>query len=675
MAKNIDVQDNPAIKTDGTIECGGYTIDPSQSLPQYNIGSALAYQAQTKAGNKMLALVQSDDLPFRINNAKILIRDPCNNMLRLYHEQAVTWLDGTNKRVAIQQFPAIPKLLSSLHDKRKPIPHTVIMNILIEPFGQLFNYMRHRRLYHGFIRPDNIYWDGSETSAMIFGPTHTGPALYYQDYRFLELNNSLCEPVLRGEGDLDDDLYAFGITLMSALLGYVPANDLSPHELLEEKILRGSYACYAQNVKFRDNIAELLKGILHDNIEKRWDEDEFSEWLLGRKQSPQQQFLPRRANEPIIIDDRKCYTLQELYILHHNHWETIANTVETDQLSMWIRKNFSDLPIYNSIRNLFSKMDKNNNKDTLAAMILMHIWPEAGAIYKGKNFFPDGIILYMGIHAEDNKVIKFVHEVYETNIVQFWAELLPTKMKKRSRYVTRYNNFMETLNNKSIGWGLSRAIYDNLYGMNCKSPILLDENVVMPQEILPTFEKLASQKKLRPSDILIDHHVAGFIMAHTVNKPTGDISKFDDRRVRLDGKLKAQLSILTSLAREYHREQKFPFLTKYMVLSLNAVIDKCYANSTKRKLNKSLLMAGKKGDLNALLRIINDQALIIEDTKRFLTAQDEYNHLCLETRQQFMNLANIKQRSAQTGGELSMVVSGIGSAAISVIIFLIQLLI
>ena len=100
---------------DGMISCGGYSINPSLPLPQFDIGNSLAYEAYSSSGknNKMLALVQEADLPSRVNVAKLLVREPTSFMLRGYHEQPTTWTDGKKKRIFIQQYPNIPKLYIS----------------------------------------------------------------------------------------------------------------------------------------------------------------------------------------------------------------------------------------------------------------------------------------------------------------------------------------------------------------------------------------------------------------------------------------------------------------------------------------------------------------------------------------------------------------------------------
>ena len=664
------------VESEGSIiECGGYRVNTSMPLPQFNIGNSRAYEAYSGKDSKMLALVQEDNLPSRVNVAKMLVRDPSSFMMRAYHEEPIMWIDGVKKRTFIQQYPNMPKLFSALDTKHKPMPVSTLITALIEPFGNLFNYMKSMRTYHGFIRPDNMYWDGTENSPVLFGPAHAGPPLYYQDHRFLNIQSALCEPILRGDGDLLDDLYAFGVCIISVLLGYVPASDMNPQELLEEKILRGSYITYLRDRRFKDTIAELLRGILHDNIDKRWNEDEFSEWLLGRKQSPQQQFLPRSAAESIIVDEQPYYTLQDVYVLHQKNWQTVKTLVETGRLFMWIRKNFSDMPIYGTMRDLLSSpIAITSNKDHLTAMVLMTIWPEGGVVYMGKNFRPDGIVAYVCQNYQDKEVINFALEVYDMELVDFWFELLPPRAKKKKRNVTRYHNFMDVMMSNSISSGVTRAMYENNVGMICQSPIMLKEAVVLPQEIIPALESLASTKQLNPNEIWVDQHIAGFIMAHLTHKPTGEITKIFDPKVKHYNKLKAQLAIFVILWKEFHRDQKFYATTKYLAIAMRPICEQYYSGAVQKNVEKMLLITGKKGDFNALLNLVEDQSTLRDDAKRFIKAQDEYDELCTETRNQFMELAQIGRTAAETGGELSMVVSGIGSAMITVVLFIIQLI-
>lgn len=676
MAIESLLQSNVETSQDGMVECGGYRINTNMMLPQFNIGNSVAYEAYsgTDKLNKLIALVQEETLPSRVNVAKLLVREPSSYMMRAYHEQPTLWSDGAKRRVLIQQYPNIPKLFPTLDSRIKPMPVSTLITALIEPFGNLFNYMKSMRSYHGFIRPDNMYWDGGESSAVLFGPAHAGPPLYYQDYRFLNIQSTLCEPILRGDGDLVDDLYAFGVCIISVLLGYVPASDMTPQELLEEKILRGSYTTYLRDRRFKDTISELLRGILHDNVDKRWNEDEFSEWLLGRKQSPAQQFLPRASAEPIIIDELSYYTLQDVYVLHQKNWQTIKTLVETGRLFMWIRKNFSDMPIYGAMRELLSNPITNtSNKDHLTAMVLMTIWPEGGVVYIGKNFRPDGIVAYVSHNYDDQNVINFAIEIYEIELVEFWFALLPPRAKKKKRHLTRYNNFMDVMLSNNIGAGITRAMYENNVGVICQSPLLSKEAVTLPQEIIPALESLASTKQLNPNAIWIDEHFAGFIMAHLTHKPTGEITKLFDPKIKHFNKLKAQMAIFVILWKEFHRDQKFFATTKYLAIAMRPICEQYYSGAVQKNVEKMLLITGKKGDFNALLNLVEDQSTLRDDAKRFLKAQDEYDRLCVETRNQFMELAHIGRTAAETGGELSMVVSGLGSAVITVVLFVFQL--
>jgi len=99
------------------------------------------------------------------------------------------------------------------------------------PIMDLLRRMQDDRLTHRNIRPTNLFRRTNDDS-VVSGQIYSAPPGYEQPAMFEPIERAMCPPITRGIGDLSDELFAIGVTLMVLGLGRNPVAGVSDEELL-----------------------------------------------------------------------------------------------------------------------------------------------------------------------------------------------------------------------------------------------------------------------------------------------------------------------------------------------------------------------------------------------------------------------------------------------------------
>ena len=76
---------------------------------------------------------------------------------------------------------------------------------------------------------------------IVLGPNVTSPPGYDQQPIFEPLDRAMAQPNGRGLGNSSDDIYALGINIILAFLGYNPVAKISDEDLIKHRLENGSY--------------------------------------------------------------------------------------------------------------------------------------------------------------------------------------------------------------------------------------------------------------------------------------------------------------------------------------------------------------------------------------------------------------------------------------------------
>ena len=84
-------------------------------------------------------------------------------------------------------------------------------------------------------------------------------------------------------------------------MGRNPVRQLDDEAMLQAKIDRGTYPALVGTSRISLNLMEPLRGMLADDPKLRWSLNDLDLWLSGRRLSPRQPQVPRKASRPFEL--------------------------------------------------------------------------------------------------------------------------------------------------------------------------------------------------------------------------------------------------------------------------------------------------------------------------------------------------------------------------------------
>jgi len=158
------------------------------------------------------------------------------------------------------------------------------------------------------------------------------------------------DPEARGEGTQADDIYALGVTILSLLLGKPPMETEEPGVIIQEKIAKSSFAALMPKTRFQFNITELLRGMLHDDPQLRWNLRDIDAWLNGRQSAPKQLAQVKRAAVALQIGTEKAENARSASYLLGNDWPSAAPIIRAATFDKWLNDSLNDSEVLGHIR-------------------------------------------------------------------------------------------------------------------------------------------------------------------------------------------------------------------------------------------------------------------------------------------------------------------------------------
>ncbi|MFN3077743.1 MAG: protein kinase domain-containing protein, partial [Alphaproteobacteria bacterium] len=265
-----------------------YHIYPNSPLVALDMPSARAYAVEDKKSNDQLyALICQPDMPVRINEMRSLRGVKATGLLPLIEFGPITWPEtGKTHMAVVYAEPLGGRVRADVKARISPIHEREVGAQLIEPITAAIKELHSRRVMHRAIRPDNLYYLDPAKQQLVLGDCVTSPPAYDQPSLCENIVSSMTQRDARGEGSSQNDLYAFGVLIIAMLTGRVPCLDLSDEELLHDKITQGSYQAVVGELRLPLPITEVLRGLLSDDPNHRWDIEALELWHAGRRLSP-----------------------------------------------------------------------------------------------------------------------------------------------------------------------------------------------------------------------------------------------------------------------------------------------------------------------------------------------------------------------------------------------------
>ncbi|MBF0563463.1 MAG: serine/threonine protein kinase [Alphaproteobacteria bacterium] len=295
-----------------------------------------------RAGGRIYALICDPTLPVRVNMMRSLRGVKASGILPMIEFGPVPWPDGRSCMAVLYQEPLGGRVRSDTRTRNDPIHERDINRMAIDPLRAGIKELNERRVTHRAIRPDNLYYMDPARQQIVFGDCVTSPPGYDQPMISETIVSGMTQRDGRGAGMLENDLYAFGVVILSLLTGRHPCADLSDEDILHAKITQGSYQALIGDLRLPLPMTELLRGLVSDDPQQRWDLEALDLWTEGRRLSPIQTKPAQKAQRDFPFKGKLYSNTRELAAALGQNWDAAVDPIRDGQLETWLKRSLDD---------------------------------------------------------------------------------------------------------------------------------------------------------------------------------------------------------------------------------------------------------------------------------------------------------------------------------------------
>jgi hypothetical protein len=641
-------------------------IYPEARLPALSRPGLDAYHARRNDQRKadLLALIGSDDVPMRLEILPMLRGIEHPNLLAPTDWGRVAWPDGRARFAVLYDQPPGPLLLRELEHTRDPMNEEDLVRQVVAPLTAALRELAARGVFHGGIRPTNIYM-GLAGSTAVLGECVSKPPSYDQGALFEPIERALCQPAGRGPGTNADDLYALGVTLVILALGANPMAGMSEEEIIDAKLEKGSYPAIVGKARLPNALMELVRGLLTDDRKERWSLNDVVLWLSGRRLSPKQVHLARRAVRPITFAGQEHLRPQTLAVAMAKNITEAVGVIESGELDKWLRRSAMDEACADLVKQAVETASSGGRAggfdDRLVARVCIALDPAAPIRYRGISLLPTGLgdALAEAVMKGDGTA-QTIAEILQSSLAVFWFNAQPEFKTDFMALVKQFDSAREKLGRNLMGFGLERAMYELSPSSPCRSEMMAAHLPLTGDDFLAALDDIAATAD-RPS-LPMDRHAAAFLAARDKKVSEPQLALIGNA----PGPQERALALLSILANLQSRvgPAEVPALSRWMVELLQPVVERFKSRDARVRVQQALEDAGQRGDLSLLQRIVDDPKLLSRDQSGFEKARSEFIERERAIRGLQREIGNRRKLERSSGREVAAMVAGFGSVAI-----------
>ncbi|WP_417797621.1 hypothetical protein [Terasakiella pusilla] len=643
-----------------------FQIFPGQPLPELSTPSAKAYHAEDKRNTerKLFALIAPPYLGSRTGVMDVLKGANIRGAMPLVDWGIVHWPLMNQRTVAvIYERPAGGRLLDHLG---KINQHEMVRKI-IEPICHGLQEFATRGVSHRQIRPSNLYFMDGSNDRLVLGDCTTVPPGYDQPTLFETVERGTAPPSGRGAGDVSDDMYALGVTTLFALVGGNPV----PHfrtddDILFSKMLDGSYATLIGQEPVPVNMLEALRGMLSDDEHERWGLEQLDLWINGRRLTPMQKKAAPKAKRPIEYAGRDHFNTKTLSLAVSRMPSHVEKLVKDNLLETWLKRDLENSDMSSAASNaIHMAQTQGGDKDIMAARISTILDPSLPVRYKDCWFMPDGFGTAFANSVLQKGNANTPVEVISRGLPRAWFDAQDTYNPVYVALEKNFDQLLDFTQDRKIGYGVERCLYETNPTLACQSPILVEEYVTTIKELMPALERVSAKidKTTRP----IDRHIVAFIAARLNQNIDPHVKAVGDERVEI-----ATLGMLSLLALVQWRTKSGNLLgfTSWVGAHMGPAIKAFHSKSIREELEKEVPKLIRKGNLADLFNLLDNAEQRAQDQMDFDEASKEFQDAENEIKDIESGSSALQKNSTRIGQQAAAMTSIVISLLIITVTFI-----
>jgi hypothetical protein len=653
-----------------------FLIRSNQPLPEFSTPNAEAFVTEDKRdpNRSLYALICRPELPARTNVMRALKGAQGPGMIQLVEWGAMNWPPaGRHCMTVVYERPVGKRLMQNLRADIRRIDEYDITRKVIEPLVAAVKELTTRGITHRNIRPTNLFYMDEAGERIALGDCVTTPPAFDQPLVFESVEAGMANPVARGSGTYSDDLYSLGVTLIFLFLGRNPVAHLDEESLLKQKIQYGSYTTLVGEQRLPLPMIELLRGLLCDDPDQRWDIESLDLWLSGRRLSPLQSRAEKRAARGFPFNGKEYFNCRELAQAMSRNWDLAVPPVLEGKLELWLRRAVEDKEraqvIADVVRTaLNAGSDKRVATDLMLCKVLILLDPTAPIRYKGFNAMPDGFgsaLATVMAQRADNRLLV---EIILREVPKLWFEARKSYLPDNSLMEGNFRELKGYLTQAGMGFGLERCLYELNDALPCQSGLLGEEYVVELKELLPALNVAAGKRGADGKQWPIDRHIAAFMGARARSDIDRNLLQLSDPEPA-----KALMALLNLFAVFQYRlgPESLPNLAAWVGSLVGSVVTAFHSRERRKELEKEIPKLVRRGSVVEMFNLLDNVGERDKDTHEFAWAQAQYTAAEEEVRR-IQTDDDDRAREADRTGKQTAAVIGILVALVTTSIVVIM---
>ena len=589
-------------------------------LPHLDSNGAKAYAAKDKINPKrdLFALICSNDYPPRLSLLPYLKSIDHPNILKLVEFGIVDYPAGSSRNMAlIYRQPAGPRVTEFNEEDSLVRTNFERFKSLLLSMISACESLKGYNLTHRSIRLDNLWYrDNTKTEIVLGDCLATFPA-YLQPAGYETIESLLCVPEGRGNGSNSDDIYAVGVAMLGLIQQADPLSGLSAPEVLHQKIKKGSYLTLAGNSKIHNLYTVVLKAMLNDNKEARWNYLQIFNHLEGKANSFSNAEISERSMRALTVSNEKYYTPKTAAIALLNNPEEGIALLRSGKLQEWVKTGLENEKLSLRIDKLFHQESSSPQSPEAAigeiCILLDYTLPlKVGSVY----VFPDGLSKTIFSYLRNNQNLGDFYNLLSTNLLREWYQEQPNMRSPANAAESRI-----FINRRDYGFGIERIMYDFDEDLPCTSTLLDKEFVNSPSQVLRALDSNYSKFKDKAP---YDRNLIAYLRSKMGKKIDGIITDLNSPSDYM--KSSAVIRLFANIQAKHGPVQLFN-LTTWLVSITKPLINNFHNLKYRRYLEQEMGKVAKNGKIIEVYDLLENSEAKLKDRTDYSAALKEISIL------------------------------------------------
>ncbi len=513
---------------------------------------------------------------------------------------------------------------------------------------------------HRAIRLDNLYYRDAERKEIILGDCLASFPAFHQPAIYETVESLMSVKEGRGNGSDVNDFYAVGVAILALYNQEEPLSGLGAAEILRLKLKKGSYQALLANNSLPNQVANIIRGLLHDDRLNRWKYIQTYNYLEG-KSNTVQTARHERPKKSIVINGEKVYSKKDVIFAMQNNVAESFELLKTGKVLDWIKNGIGDESLSKRIERVLSQdLTDQVRPDVLISKISILINPDLPIKLKDISIFPDGASKAIFYAIKTNGDLAPFYDLYSSELVRIWYQ-----EQESIRSPSNINEFRLYVNSQDLGAGLDRIMYECDKDLPCISPLLGSNFINSSTKVLKAMDSSYSSEK--SSMVPFDNNLIAYLRCKLGKKIDAIVFGLNSHREEIQAN--ALLHLFSLMQNKYGPAQLIN-LGAWLISYSKPIITSYHNSKYKKYLEREILKVNKNGRLQEILEILENVEARKKDNTEFAKITAEVNSLLIEKNKILSNGTQIDEETKQ----LTLKFTAIVAVALMITSFVFNLL-